>query len=369
MPSEQVMRKNISVDELVEGLRRRNRRLLAKALSLIESTNPADIDKSQSLLAKLTGLRGASWRIGVSGIPGVGKSSFIEVFGRYAIDQGRRVAVLTVDPSSPRSGGSVLGDRTRMQGLARNEAAFIRPSPSSGNLGGVARSTRAAMLLCEAAGYDLIIVETVGVGQSEITVASMVDMFLALMLPNAGDELQGMKRGIMEVVDTIVINKADGDQVRAANKARSQLSNTLHLFAARSEGWTPRVLTCSALEQRGIEPIWQSCCEFFSAAGREQIIDRARRSQALDWMRQDVSAELQRLIEDLPPLRAILPALEDQVRAGTMDPLVASGRVLARIRKLLHSAASSPRAADKDESDPTDTGQAVSNMTFGKSAE
>src|SRR5690554_5541424 len=238
----------IDVDLLLSG----NRRALAKAITLIESKRDVDRAKSQELLERILPHSGKSIRVGISGVPGVGKSTFIESFGLYLLSQGKKLAVLAVDPSSPIAGGSILGDKTRMEYLSREENAFIRPSPSEGALGGVALKTRETMLLCEAAGYDVILVETVGVGQSEYEVASMVDFFLVLMLPNAGDELQGIKKGIMELADALVINKADGESMNYAEQTRRHYQNALHLLRHTSF-WTPQVLTCSALKNENIE--------------------------------------------------------------------------------------------------------------------
>jgi LAO/AO transport system kinase len=236
-------------------LRQGNRRALAKAITLVESKLDSHREQAQLILEQLLPDTGKSIRIGITGIPGVGKSTFIEIFGLYLVAQGKRVAVLAVDPSSPIAGGSILGDKTRMEELSRSEQAFIRPSPSEGALGGVAQKTRETMLLCEAAGFDVILVETVGVGQSEYQVAGMVDFFMVLMLPNAGDELQGIKKGIVELADALVVNKADGESINLAEQTRRHYENAMHLLRHNSF-WTPQVMTCSAREKNNIDTVW-----------------------------------------------------------------------------------------------------------------
>lgn len=247
----------IEVDKLLKG----DRRTLAKAITLIESTKPTDQDEAQKLLEKILPHAGKSFRLGITGVPGVGKSTFIENFGQYLIDKGHKVAVLAIDPSSPVSGGSILGDKTRMEQLSHNEKAFIRPSPSAGFLGGVAQKTRESVLLCEAAGYDFVLIETVGVGQSEFEVADMVDFFLVLMLPNAGDELQGIKKGILELADAVLINKADGDSLNQAMKTHAQYSSAMELLRHKPH-WKAQVLKCSALEKTNIDAIYDMLEEY-----------------------------------------------------------------------------------------------------------
>ena len=239
-----------TINEFVQGIKEGSRALLSQAITLIESALPEHQSLSQELIKRCLPLSGKSIRIGITGVPGAGKSTFIESFGGFLTAKGHHLAVLAIDPSSERSGGSILGDKTRMEELSADERAFIRPSPSGGTTGGVARKTRESIILCEAAGYDTIIVETVGVGQSETAVHSMVDFFLLLMIPGAGDELQGMKRGIMEMADMIVINKADGDTLTLARKAKTEYTNAMHLFPLPPSGWAPAVLTCSSLENK-----------------------------------------------------------------------------------------------------------------------
>ena len=247
--------------DYVRGVLARNRRMIAKAITLIESSHPAHQELARTVVDRLLPGTGKAIRLGITGVPGVGISTFIESFGMMLVQKGHQVAVLAVDPSSSRSGGSILADKTRMERLSTEERAFIRPSPSGGTLGGVARKTRETMLVCEAAGFDVIIVETVGVGQSESTVASMVDFFLVLMLAGAGDELQGIKRGVLELADAIAINKADGDNVEKAEKARKAYETAVHLLTPSSPNWTAPVLTCSALEMTGIDEIWETSLE------------------------------------------------------------------------------------------------------------
>jgi len=251
----------LGVDAYVEGVLSGSRTVLARAITLVESTNPEHERLAQQVLTRVLPHTGKAQRIGISGVPGAGKSTFIDAFGSYLTGLGHKVAVLAIDPSSRVSGGSILGDKTRMQRLANDPNAFVRPSPSAGSLGGVARKTREASLLCEAAGYDVVVIETVGVGQSETTVGEMVDFFLVLMLPNAGDELQGIKKGILELVDLIAVNKADGTNVEAANRAARQYEMALRYVRPAGAAWQVPVLTCSALEGRGLDRIWKKICE------------------------------------------------------------------------------------------------------------
>ncbi|MGE0087674.1 MAG: methylmalonyl Co-A mutase-associated GTPase MeaB [Desulfococcaceae bacterium] len=269
----------------VQGVLDRNRLLLARTITLIESALPAHQEMARTVVDRVLPYTGNAVRVGITGVPGAGKSTFIESFGTMLTEKGFRVAVLAIDPSSTRSGGSILGDKTRMEKLAVNEMAFIRPSPSSGTLGGVARKTRETMLVCEAAGFDVIIVETVGVGQSETTVASMVDFFLVLMIAGAGDELQGIKKGVLEVADAIVINKADGDNILRAKMARKEYETALHLLMPATPTWSPPVLTCSAVEMTGIDKIWETILDYRSRMTATGEQESKRREQALEWMR------------------------------------------------------------------------------------
>jgi LAO/AO transport system kinase len=314
-----------SVDALMAG----DRRALAKAITLVESKRPDDRNRANDLLEQILPVTGASCRIGISGVPGVGKSTFIEAFGLYLIGLGRRVAVLAVDPSSPVGGGSILGDKTRMPELSRVPQAFIRPSPSSGIMGGIAQRTRETILLCEAAGYDVVLVETVGVGQSEVEVHGMVDFFLLLMVPNAGDELQGIKRGITELVDAIVINKADGDSISLANQARSYYQSAFDMLRGADE-WKPRVLTCSALEKTRLDDIWAMISEYFGWMHEDNRLIDMRRQQSLAWMKRLVNLEIERRLQG-NELADHYRHLEDEVRSGNMTPLRAAEQVVAKL--------------------------------------
>ena len=313
----------IDIDKLTSG----NRRALAKAITLVESKLDQHREQSQALLNTLLPNTGNSIRIGITGIPGVGKSTFIEAFGLYLVSQGKKVAVLAVDPSSPIRGGSILGDKTRMELLSREENAFIRPSPSEGALGGVAQKTRETMLLCEAAGYDVILVETVGVGQSEFEVAAMVDFFLVLMLPNAGDELQGIKRGIMELADALVINKADGESINLAAQTQSHYKNAFHLLS-NDTFWQPKVKTCSALQQTGIKEVWDMVCEYESLAKAKGHFEGNRAHQNRDWMQKLIHEMLQLKLNSHPDIKAKRPALEQAVLENKTTPYHAAKTLL-----------------------------------------
>nr|WP_246100578.1 methylmalonyl Co-A mutase-associated GTPase MeaB [Tepidimonas alkaliphilus] len=313
------------------------RRAMAKAITLLESTRPDHRRQADALLNALLPYTGRAWRLGISGVPGVGKSTFIEALGLHLVGRGHRVAVLAVDPSSSVSGGSILGDKTRMEKLSVHERAFIRPSPSGGNLGGVAAKTREAILVCEAAGYDVVIVETVGVGQSETAVADMTDLFCVLQLPNAGDDLQAIKKGIMELADLIVINKADLDP-DAATRAQAQITSALRLLglhgrpdAAHGEagGWTPRVLQLSALQASGIEAFWQAVQEYRALQEASGRLTQRRQRQARAWMWERIDAGLREAFARHPAVRARLPALTDDVLAGRVVASVAARELLA----------------------------------------
>jgi len=273
----------IDVPELAEGVRSGSRRALARAITLVESTHPDQRARANALVELLLPESGGAVRIGISGVPGVGKSTFIEAFGGLLIEAGKRVAVLAVDPSSKITGGSIMGDKLRMERLARSERAFIRPSPSAGSLGGVTRRTRETMILCEAAGHDVVLVETVGVGQSEVAVADMVDFFLLLMLPGAGDEIQGIKRGIIELADAIVVNKADGQMVEAARRARRHYRNAIHFAQPKYAGLEVPILLVSALREEGIDAVWEAVTAHHDHLRTHGLLDRLRRDQARHW--------------------------------------------------------------------------------------
>lgn len=313
---------------LVDGVLARQLRPLAKTITLIESQREDHKARARSVLEALLPHTGGATRLGISGVPGVGKSTFIEVLGLYLIEQGMRVAVLAVDPSSSLNGGSILGDKTRMEGLSQNPAAFIRPSPSAGSLGGVAEKTRETMLVCEAAGFDVIIVETVGVGQSETAVANMTDMFCLLQLPNAGDDLQGIKKGIMELADLVVVNKADIDPA-AATRAQAQLKSALHMLKPASPNWTVPVLTLSALKQDGVAGFWRTVSSYREAMRASGEFELKRRRQALTWMWDLIDAGLRSRFRAHPAVRASLPDLQVAVGEGETTPSAAALQLLA----------------------------------------
>jgi LAO/AO transport system kinase len=318
----------IRLHDIAKGVKKGQMRALAKAITLIESRNLDHSVAATTLLDELLPFSGNSIRIGISGVPGVGKSTFIEALGLYLVEVGHKVAVLAVDPSSQLSGGSILGDKTRMEMLSREAKAFIRPSPAGDTLGGVARKTRETMLVCEAAGYDVVIVETVGVGQSEITVASMVDFFLLLQLPGAGDELQGIKKGVMEIADAILINKAEGEGRQRAELARRQYVNALHLLKPKSANWQVPVLLCSALHHQGIDAAWQTVMAYREAMQASGEFDRKRRLQATDWMWTLVIADLKDLFLRDKNVEALLGQVQDAVAKELTTPSAAARRLL-----------------------------------------
>lgn len=314
--------------ELVEGIRSGDRRALARAITLVESTRPDHRADAAEVLDALLPATGGAVRIGISGPPGVGKSTFIEALGLHVVDAGHRLAVLAVDPSSSRSGGSILGDKTRMEELGRRPEAFIRPSPGGTQLGGVARRTREAILLCEAFGFDVVIVETIGVGQSEVAVADMVDLFLLLVNPGGGDELQGIKRGIMELADLVVVNKADGDLAAAAGRTCADYRNALHLLRPKWRSWTADARLCSALTRTGIDEVWEAVLAFRAAVTGHGELDPARARQALAWMWSEVHDSLLDDFRADPAVQALIPDLERAVGEGTVAPTAAARRLL-----------------------------------------
>ncbi len=312
---------------LIDGVLAGQRRSLAKAITLIESTRGDHQQRAQKVLNALLPNTGRAIRVGISGVPGAGKSTFIEALGVWLIEQGRKLAVLAVDPSSSLSGGSILGDKTRMELLCQREEAFIRPSPSAGSLGGVAEKTREAMLLCEAAGFDVIIVETVGVGQSETTVAGMVDIFCLLQLPNAGDDLQAIKKGIVEIADLVVINKADIDP-RATAVVRAQWKNALHMLRPASPNWSPPVLTASALHKEGIKDFWNAIEQYRTALTPTGEFAAKRQHQSLSWMWQLIDSGLRQHFRHHPRVQENLPALTRSVEQGHTTPAAAAYALL-----------------------------------------
>ncbi len=321
-------RRELSVDEVERGVLAGDRALLGRAITLVESRRADHREMAQELLTRLLPRTGGALRIGVTGVPGVGKSTFLERLGSELVERGRRPAVLAVDPSSSLSGGSILGDKTRMPKLAADRRAFIRPSPSGGSLGGVARKTREAMLLCEAAGYDVVFVETVGVGQSEAVVAGMVDFLLLLLLPGAGDELQGIKRGLLERVDMVAVNKADGDHLAAARKARTYYLSALK-YLRPGGAWRPPVVTVSAREGSGLGELWARVEEHRRLCSASGELERRRRDQRRAWMWSAVEDELLGSLRRHPRVAALLPELERRVVAGEIAPTRAARRLLA----------------------------------------
>ncbi|UFH56757.1 methylmalonyl Co-A mutase-associated GTPase MeaB [Spirosoma sp. KNUC1025] len=324
------MRTRLSIEQYLNGILANDRLILSQAITLVESRRTDDRALAQQVLEGILPHSGHSIRIGITGVPGVGKSTFIEAFGTYLTQLGHRLAILTVDPTSQRSGGSLLGDKTRMETLSRNPNAYIRPSPAGDSLGGVAHHTRETILLCEAAGFDIILIETVGVGQSETVVHSMVDFFLLLMLAGAGDELQGIKRGIMELADALVITKADGTNQASANHARIEYQNALHLFPPTGTGWFPPVLTCSALTGEGITNIWQTIQRYQKLTIQNGYHDQRRQEQQLTWFRTLLRQRLERQFYEQPGIRNKLAATEEQVRKGTLLPLPAIELLLSQ---------------------------------------
>ena len=317
-----------SLDDLSAGVLAGDRAMLGRAITLVESRNPQREAEAQELLHKLLPHAGNAHRVGITGVPGVGKSTFIESLGKQLTGQGNKVAVLAVDPTSSRSGGSILGDKTRMAALAADQNAFIRPSPSSGTLGGVARATRETIVVLEAAGYDVVLVETVGVGQSETTVAQMVDFFLVLMLPGAGDELQGIKKGILELADMVAVNKADGDNRSRAAAAQREYKTALHILTPASPNWSPPVVVCSGLTGDGLDALWEKVMDhrrIFTDTGERA---QKRRTQQIRWMWAMVEDRLMTSLRSNPAIKQALPDVEAQVGADTMTPASAAERLL-----------------------------------------
>ena len=326
-------RQRLSVSDYVDGVLNCDRALLAQAITLIESLNDDHRATADAVLNELLIQNQDSIRIGITGVPGVGKSTFIESFGKQLTSLDHKVAVLAVDPTSSRTGGSILGDKTRMQELSRDKNAFIRPSPTSGTLGGVTRVTRETIVLCEAAGFDVILVETVGVGQSEIMVSQMVDFFLALMLPGAGDELQGIKKGILEIADMIAVNKADGEMKNAANRAVMEYQHALDILNPKSANWKPRSLSCSAFTGDGLAAIWETICDYkrlLKDAGEWQ---EKRKSQQVEWMWAIIRERLLSKIETNEKVQSLVPQLELQVAESKLTPALAAVEILTVVGK------------------------------------
>lgn len=325
-----IRRKKLTVDDYVQGVLSGDRTILGRAITLVESNSPAHHEQAQEMLKKLMPHTSNSIRIGVSGLPGAGKSTFIEAFGNYLCDCGSRVAVLAVDPSSSITRGSILGDKTRMEKLAHRPEAFIRPSPTGGTLGGVAGKSRETMLVCEAAGYDVILVETVGVGQSEVAVRSMVDFFLLVLITGAGDDLQGIKRGIMELCDTVLINKADGDNKPRAMAAKVEFEQVLHYLQPATEGWSTRAHACSSITGEGIPELWDIITEFRKKTGSAGVFEKRRRNQSLEWVYTIIHEYLRAGFFKHPAVREIIPQIEEAVKKGDMSPTRAVNQLVKR---------------------------------------
>ena len=322
-----------TAEELVSGILSGNIAALSRAITLIESTNPNHFAKANEIINSCLPNANKSIRIGITGVPGVGKSTFIEAFGKHLTKSGKKVAVLAVDPSSSISHGSILGDKTRMEELVKDENAFIRPSASGTTLGGVARKTRETIILCEAAGFDTIIIETVGVGQSETAVHSMVDFFLLLKISGAGDELQGIKRGIMEMADSIVINKADGDNIKKANLAKAEFNRALHLFPAKKSGWQPKVTTCSAITKVGIPEVWETISYYFQQTKENGYFTENRKDQNYFWMMETINEQLKNNFYNQSTIIQLLEANKKAVQNDEISPFAAAQFLLEEYKK------------------------------------
>lgn len=333
MPHLLQQRASLSVDDLVQGVVDCNRTILGRAITIVESSVLSHMALANEMMGRLAGVERDTLRIGISGVPGVGKSTFIEAFGNLLLAKGKKIAVIAVDPSSSISGGSILGDKTRMETLVRNENCFIRPVPSKGALGGVAGHTTETIMLCEAAGFDVVLVETVGVGQNEAAVRELVDFFLLLMLPNAGDNLQGIKRGIMELADHIVINKADGENHRAAELARNEYQQSVEFMRPATAGWKSVPAVCSALERWGVDDVWQVTKQFFVTAHQKGIFIERRQQQRRQWLRQRLQSQLQARFFANEKVKQSLAAIEDEFAQGrisldeALDTILTAGMV------------------------------------------
>jgi LAO/AO transport system kinase len=326
------MKGTLSASLLFEGIRSGEISALGRGITLVESSLPKHQAEAQKLVSACLPHAGNSFRLGITGVPGAGKSTFIEALGKHIIDRGGKLAVLAIDPSSERSKGSILGDKTRMEELAGRAEAFIRPSPSGGTLGGVARKTRETMILCEAAGFDTLFVETVGVGQSETAVHSMVDFFLLMMIPGAGDELQGIKRGIMEMADGIVINKADGNNIQKARRAQAEFTNALHLFPPSLSGWIPRVTTCSSIYQTGISGVWELILEYRKYVSESGFLASRRSEQSRFWLYETIREGIYNQVFSDPAMQRELKALEASIMAGEITSHMAAATILSRYK-------------------------------------
>ncbi|MEH7246210.1 methylmalonyl Co-A mutase-associated GTPase MeaB [Neobacillus niacini] len=321
-------RRRLTVDDYIKGVLSKDRTIIAQTITLVESNNPNHMETAQLVLKELLPYTGKSIRVGITGVPGAGKSTLIEVLGSKLCEQGNTVAVLAVDPSSTITRGSILGDKTRMEYLSRHPNAFIRPTASGGTLGGVNRKSRETMLVCEAAGFDVILIETVGVGQSEVTVRSMVDFFLLVMLTGAGDELQGIKKGVMELVDAILVNKADGENKQRALGAKVEFNRILHYLQPFTDGWTPNAYTCSALTGEGIGEIWKVIQEFSIVTRESGVFMGRRRKQTINWMYTMVEDALRTSFYRHPTVSSIIPMMEEAVGNGKVSATMAANQLL-----------------------------------------
>ena len=321
-------RPSLTTEQYVAGILSGDTTVLSQAITLVESNRPEHYDQAQQIIEACLPHSGKSIRVGITGVPGAGKSTFIEAAGGMVASLGHRLAVLAIDPSSERSGGSILGDKTRMETISSNPDVFIRPSPSAGSLGGVARKTRESVILCEAAGFDVVFIETVGVGQSETAVHSMVDIFMLLQISGAGDELQGIKRGIMEMADMVVINKADGENVQRAKLTQRQIANALHLFPEPESGWRPQVLTCSSVEGSGLSEIWQGVEDFIAFTKKNGFFVSNRRRQNKYWMYESINEALRNSFYRDPNIEAAIPEMERKVLGDRLSSFVAAKKLL-----------------------------------------
>ena len=320
--------KEPTVEDLVEGVLSNNRTMVAKTITLIESNSEKHHQKANEILARLIDHSGNSIRIGITGVPGAGKSTLIEALGLYLIEKGHKVAVLAVDPSSTITKGSILGDKTRMEKLSKEENAFIRPSPSSGTLGGVTRKTRETITVCEAAGFDVILIETVGVGQSEVTVRSMVDFFMLINIAGAGDELQGIKKGVVEIADAILINKADGDNLKAANLAKAEYANALHYIKPATKGWESRAHLASSITGKGIPELWNVMLKFADITRGSGVFNKRRKDQDLEWVFHLIENELKEKFYNDEKIKVALPGIKDRIDKAEIPPTGAAELLL-----------------------------------------